>query len=81
MIFLKVTINNILTLGADDKNTSTWYIDIELAVHADVKSHTGALFMMGKRLINSSSTNKKVNSRSSTESELIGVDVKISKAL
>ena len=46
-----------------------------------MKSHTGAVFTLGKGSISSSSTKKKVNSRSTTESELIGVDDKISKVI
>jgi hypothetical protein len=79
--FLKGTINDVLTLEADDTNTLTWYIDAAFAVHADMKSHTGAVFTMGKGAIMSGSTKQKVNSRSSTESELIGVDDKIAKIL
>jgi hypothetical protein len=59
----------------------TWYIDVAFAVHGDMKSHTGAVFTMGKGAIIGSSTKQKVNSRSSTESELIGVDDKIAKVL
>jgi hypothetical protein len=81
MGFLKGTIDNVLTLEADDTNTLTWYIDVAFAVHGDMKSHTGAVFTMGKGAILSSSTKQKVNSRSSTESELIGVDDKIAKVL
>jgi hypothetical protein len=46
-----------------------------------MKSYTGAMFTMGKGAIIGSSTKQKVNSRSSTESELIGVDDKISRVL
>jgi hypothetical protein len=46
-----------------------------------MKSRTGAVFTMGKGAIIGSSTKQKVNSRSSTESELIGVDDKIAKIL
>ena len=81
MGFLKGTIDDVLTLEADDTNTLTWYIDVAFAVHGDMKSHTGAVFTMGKGAIISSSTKQKVNSRSSTESELIGVDDKIAKVL
>jgi hypothetical protein len=79
--FLKGTIEDVLTLEADDTNTLTWYVDVAFAVHADMKSHTGAIFTMGKGAILSSSTKQKVNTRSSTESELVGVDDKISKVL
>jgi hypothetical protein len=81
MSYLKGTINDVLTLEADDTNTLTWYIDAAFAVHPDMKSHTGAMFTMGKGAIISSSSKQKVNSRSSTEAELIGVDDKISKCL
>ena len=70
-----------LTLEADDTNSLTWYIDAAFAVHHDMKSHTGAVFTMGKGAILSSSTKQKVNSCSSTESEVIGVDDKIAKVL
>jgi hypothetical protein len=79
--FLKGTINDVLKLEADDTNTLTWYIDAAFAVHANMKSHTDAVFTMGKGAIIGSSTKQKVNSRSSTESELIGVDDKIAKVL
>jgi hypothetical protein len=79
--FLKGTINDVLKLEADDSNTLTWYIDVVFVVHAYMKSHTGAAFTMGKGAIMSSSTKQKVNSRSSTESELIGADDKIAKIL
>jgi hypothetical protein len=79
--FLKGTIDEVLTLEADDTNTLTWYIDAAFAVHADMKSHTGAVFTLGKGAIISGSTKQKPNSRSSTEAELIGVDDKITKVL
>jgi hypothetical protein len=46
-----------------------------------MKGHTGVVVTMGKRAIIGSSTNQKVNLRSSTESELIRVDDKITKIL
>jgi hypothetical protein len=79
--FLKGTINDVLKLEADNTNTLTWYIDAAFAVHADMKSHTGAVFTIGKGAIIGSSTKQRVNSRSSTESELIGVGDKIAKIL
>jgi hypothetical protein len=81
MGFLKGTIDDVLTLEADDTNTLTWYIDAAFAVHADMKSHTGAVFTMGKGAISSGSNKQKANSRSSTESEIIAVDDKIAKVL
>ena len=79
--FLKGTINDVLTLKVYYTNNLTWYIDVTLAVYVDMKSHTGAVFEMGKEAIISSSTDQKVNSLRFTESELIGVDEKIGKVL
>jgi hypothetical protein len=79
--FLKGTINDVLKLEAYDTSTLMWHIDAAFAVHADMKSHTGAVFTMGKGAVISSSTKQKVNSHSFTESELIGVDDKIAKIL
>jgi hypothetical protein len=79
--FLKGTIDDVLTLETDDTQTLTWYIDAAFAVHADMKSHTGAVFTMGKGAIISDSLKQKVNARSSTESEIVGVDDEISKVV
>ena len=78
---LKATIDDILTLEADDQGILHWHIDASFAVHHDMKSHTGSIFTLGKGAITSSSTKQKVNARSTTESELIGVDDKISKVI
>ena len=78
---LLATREDILTLEADDKNNLHWYIDASFANHADVKSHTGSVFTLGKGGISCSSTKQKLNSRSTTKAELIGVDEKISKII
>eukprot|EP00957_Ditylum_brightwellii_P125412 9559371-Ditylum_brightwellii.AAC.1 len=77
--FLKGSIEDVLMLKADDSQTLTWHIDALFAVHTDMKSHTGATFMLGKRLISSDSTKQKVNTCNTTESELVAVDDKIAK--
>eukprot|EP00957_Ditylum_brightwellii_P178040 13561452-Ditylum_brightwellii.AAC.1 len=58
-----------------------WFIDAAFAVHYDLKSHTGSAFTLGKGSISSDSTKQKVNSRSSTEAELVGLDDKIAKVM
>jgi len=50
-------------------------------VHPDYKSHTGAILTLGKGAVTSVSTKQKVNTRSSTESELVGVDDVVAKIL
>ena len=81
MGFLKGTLEDVLTLEADDTQSMTWYIDAAFAVHPDMKSHTGMCFSLGKGAVISSSTKQKVNSRSSTEAELNAVDDKVSKVI
>ena len=81
MSYLKTSENDVLTLEADDEQSNEWWVDASFAVHPDYKSHTGAVHTLGKGAISSISTKQKVNSRSSTEAELIGIDDVISKIL
>lgn len=70
-----------LTLSADDLRVIKWYIDASFAVHPDFKSHTGAVMTMGTGTMQAQSRKQKLNSRSSTEAELIGVDDAITQVL
>ena len=62
-----------MTLSADDLHVIKWYVDASFAVHADFKSHTGAVMTMGNGTIQSISKKQKLNTKSSTESEIAGV--------
>jgi hypothetical protein len=68
-------------MSADDTQSIKWYVDAAFAVHKDFKSHTGATMSLGNGIICSMSTKQKVNTRSLTEAELVGVDDIISKVL
>jgi hypothetical protein len=81
MNFLKSTQDEVAAMSADDTETIKWYVDAAFAVHNDYKSHTGATLSLGKGVICSVSTKQKVNTRSSTEAELVGLDDVISKIL
>ena len=81
MNFLRSTKDNVLTLEADYTGNLYWHLDAAFAVHPDMKSHTGATFSLGRGGVDNSSTKQKVNTRSSTEAELVGVDDKISKVV
>jgi len=50
-------------------------------VHPDYKSHTGAVMMIGKGTVMSASTKQKVNTASTTESELVAGYEVVTKAL
>ena len=51
-----------------------WNIDASFAVHDDCKSHTGASLTLGHGSVLSMSCKQKINTKSSTEAELVGVD-------
>jgi hypothetical protein len=70
-----------LTLSADDLRIIKWYIDASFACHPDFKSHTGATMSMGEGAMQIMTRKQKLNSRSSTEAELIGVDDAITQVL
>jgi hypothetical protein len=81
MNFLTTTINDGLTLRANLNIITNWYIDAAFAVHTDYKSHTGALLTLGQGAVTSISTKQKINTRSSTESELVSTDDIIAKVI
>ena len=63
-----------LTLEASDMSTITWWIDASFGVHPNMRSHTGATMSLGHGSPISMSTKQKINTRSSTEAELVGVN-------
>jgi hypothetical protein len=58
-----------------------WFVDASFAVHPDFKSHTGGVMTMGGGAMQALSKKQKLNSRSSTHAELIGVDDAITQVL
>jgi hypothetical protein len=72
--YIRDTIHLPLVLGWDETGRLVWSIDASFAVHMDMKSHTGYCLTMGKGAVVSGSTKQKITTRSSTESELVGVD-------
>jgi hypothetical protein len=81
MNFLKSTQDDVAQMSADDTQTIRWYIDAAFAVHKDMRSHTGAVLMLGQGVVSSDSTKQKVNVRSSTEGEMVAGDDMLSKVL
>jgi hypothetical protein len=74
MQYLRGTKNMKLTLEADNTHVVKWWVDAAFAVHHDMRSQTGAIMSLGKGAVYSSSMRQKLNTRSSTEAELVGVD-------
>ena len=81
MDYLKKTKEECLVMRMDDTGTIKWYIDVSYAVHPDMRSHTGAVMTLGKGAVVSISSKHKVNTRSSTEAEFIGIDDVLSNVL
>jgi hypothetical protein len=79
--FLYTTKADVLTLSADGSNKIQWYLDAAFAVHSDMKSQTGAILTLGEGATTSVSTKQKINTRSSTEAELISTDDVIHKVM
>ena len=63
-----------LTIEADSLNVVKWWVDASFDVHPDMKSHTGATMTLGKGMTYSTSTRQKLNTKSSTEGELVVVN-------
>jgi hypothetical protein len=66
--------NDVLTLEADDLGVVKWFVDASFGVHGDLRSHTGASMTYGSGSPITLSKKQKLNTRSSTEAELVGVD-------
>jgi hypothetical protein len=63
-----------LILGADGTGVLSWYVDASFAVHPDMRGHTGGAMTMGRGFPLDKSTKHKLNTRSSTESEIVAVN-------
>jgi hypothetical protein len=73
--FLRATKDDFLTLPANSLHNVRWWVDASYAVHPDMKSHTGGAMSLGKGAIYGTSKRQKLNTKSSTESEVaVGAD-------
>ena len=66
------TLDMPLILGADSLAESKLWVDAAYAVHDDMKSHTGGATSLGRGAIMCKSTKRKLNTKSSTEAEVVG---------
>ncbi len=63
-----------LTISIDNLNVLKWWVDASYNAHEDCKGHTGVMMSMGHGAMVSFSRKQKLNTRSSTEAELVGID-------
>ena len=61
-------------MKADNLKVVKWYVDASFAVHPDYRNHTGAVMTLGEGSVIAMSRKQKLNTRSSTEAELVGAD-------
>ena len=62
-----------LILSDNRSGTTKWWIDGSLGVHPNMRGHTGGGLSMGRVFPIVSSTKQKLNTRSSTETEILSV--------
>jgi hypothetical protein len=74
MKYLRGTKLLALTLSASSTGILKWWVDGSFAVHPEMRGHTGGGLSMGRGFPIVTSTKQKLNTRSSTETELVGVD-------
>ena len=72
--YLKGTKYMKLTISVDSLTILNWWVDASYSIHEDCKGHTGVIMSLGKGGTLSASWKQKINVRSSTEGELVGLD-------
>jgi hypothetical protein len=70
--YLTGTLKMPLTLSIDNMSVIKTWVDAAYALHGDIRSHTGGTVMMGKGTLYRKSSKQRINTKSSTEAELIG---------
>ena len=79
--YLRHTKDLVLRLSAENLNIIKWWTDASYGVHHDMRSHTGGVMSMGTGAAYSTSRRQKLNTKSSTEAELVAVDDVLPQAL
>jgi hypothetical protein len=67
-----------LNLSMDNLSTIRWWVDASHTIHKVYCGHTGAMMSLSKGATISFSNKQKINTKSSTESELVGTDQALS---
>ena len=74
LIYLQSTCDLVLTLKALNAGVAEWWIDGAFGNHSDIQSHTGGYLSLVRGMVTSKSKHQKLNTRSSTEADLVAVD-------
>jgi hypothetical protein len=75
--YLRGTLDMVLTLGGaegEEDKIVRWWVDGAHGVHQNMRGHTGGTASLGKGCLMSTSRTQGINTRSSTETELVALD-------
>ena len=70
-----------LTLTMESDEGPKWWMDRSYTVHLDMRSHSGIYMMLGKGMAYSTSSKQKLNTKNSTEEELVAIDDSMAQVL
>ena len=71
--YLKDTLEDVRIIGADNLDKLYMLVDASYAIHPNMRSHTGGAMSFRTGILHGKSSKQKVNTKSSTESELVAV--------
>ena len=72
LTYLKNTIEMSRYIGAKNLSSLFTWVDAPYATHHDYRGHTGGVIGMGKGVVSTKSSKQKLNTKSSTETEIVG---------
>ena len=72
--YLHDNVDILLTLEINNSGILCWWVDGSFAIHPDMKSHTGVMVSLGGGCPFSLSLRQRINTQSSMEAELVGVN-------
>jgi hypothetical protein len=72
--YVRGTVYMPLILKADSLNIIKWWVDASYVTHGDCRGHTGVTMSLGRGSVIGMLKKQKLNIKSSTECELVGVD-------
>ena len=70
--YLKGTMEMVRIIGADSLDVMKTWVDASYATHTDMRGHTGGVISLGTGVVNNRSSKQKINTKSSTETEVVG---------
>ena len=74
MKYIRGTRKMVLILSANGSRILKWWVDASFAVHPNMRGHSGGGLSLGRGFPIVGSTKQKLNTRSSTECEVVGAD-------